>query len=243
MKYFKNEDNIIKGFQFKHFFIANQTCGMPVSTDGILLGAWAQANQDSTILDIGTGTGLLALMMAQRFKQANIIAIDIDENAVKTAQFNTAQSAWANRIKIHCCDIILWQNAHKVDTIICNPPYFTSGPVAKNATRAATRHTHCLSHETLLQVIKNNLSHQGQAHLILPTEPAEQFIQKALSLALFCHKMTDIKTTPNKPVSRKLLTLSAQKTKECLKNQLIIQDNGHYSSEFISLTKDFYLKM
>lgn len=230
-------------FQFKQFSIVDEHCGMPVSTDGVLLGAWASAQSHHHILDIGTGTGLLALMMAQRFSASHIVAIDIDEMAAKTAQFNSAQSAWSDRIKVVCADIISWKDPLFFDTIICNPPYFSSGNPALNSRRATARHTGNLAHTALLSTIKSRLTPTGNAYLILPTLEADQLLASAAEQALFCQQITTVKSTPNKPISRKLINLSLTKSMQCIENQLIIQEMGKYSDDFVALTKDFYLKM
>ncbi|WP_407332217.1 tRNA1(Val) (adenine(37)-N6)-methyltransferase [Enterovibrio sp. 27052020O] len=232
-----------KGFQFKQFSIENSDCGMPVSTDGVLLGAWANANKHDAVLDIGTGTGLLSLMMAQRFPHAHITAIDIDQQAVATARLNAEQSTWGHRIHVMQQDITQWPDSKKFDTIICNPPYFNSGEHAADVKRAMARHTDTLSHDGLLKAIKSRLSQNGHAHLILPSVEAEQLITKAISHGLYCHRLTTVKPTPNKPVSRKLITLSPVEHEKCLQNALVIQENGAYSDDFVALTKDFYLKM
>lgn len=231
-------------FQFKQFSITDNDCGMPVSTDAVLLGAWARAGSDQSILDIGTGTGVLALMMAQRFPSAQIVAIDIDEMAATTALFNSAQSAWANSINVVHGDILLWENPRRFDTIICNPPYFTAGLQANDPRRAAARHTNNLSHRDLIKALKNRLEQKkGQAHLILPSLEADNLQREAASESLFCHQITSVKSTPDKPISRKLMTLSLQEPAQCKVNQLIIQEKGKYTADFIALTKDFYLKM
>lgn len=230
-------------FQFKQFSLVKNTCGMPVSTDGILLGAWAKAKMNDNILDIGTGTGLLALMMAQRFPASHILAVDIDEEAVNTARFNVARSPWANTIKVEHTDVTAWRHPPLFETVICNPPYFDNGQRAKNEKRAQSRHTHTLSHDALLHMIQKCLTENGRAHLILPTLQADALLQNAPSFSLYCHHSTSVRTTPIKAVSRKLITLSKQITTKQLNDEIIIQEGGKYTSAFISLTKDFYLKM
>ncbi|OEE85635.1 tRNA (adenosine(37)-N6)-methyltransferase TrmM [Enterovibrio norvegicus FF-162] len=232
-----------KGFQFKQFSIDNAGCGMPVSTDGVLLGAWADAENRDNVLDIGTGTGLLSLMMAQRFPHAHITALDIDQQAVESARLNAEQSAWNKRIIVMHQDITQWQDAVKFDTIICNPPYFNSGEQATDSKRAMARHTDTLSHDSLLKVIKTHLFPNGHAHLILPSVEAEQLITKAIHYGLYCQRVTSVKPTSTKPVSRKLITFSPVEQEKCLQTTLVIQENGAYSDDFVALTKDFYLKM
>ncbi|WP_028023869.1 tRNA1(Val) (adenine(37)-N6)-methyltransferase [Enterovibrio calviensis] len=232
-----------KGFQFKQFSIVDKGCGMPVSTDGVLLGAWANAGEHDTVLDIGTGTGLLSLMMAQRFPQSHITAIDIDEHAVNSAKENSEQSAWKHRINIVLQDIICWHDGPQFDTIICNPPYFNSGEQASDQRRATARHTDTLSHDSLLKVIKAHLFPHGQAHLILPSVEADQLIAKARDYDLHCQRLTSVKPTAVKPVSRKLVTLTVAQPDERQENMLVIQEDGAYTADFVALTRDFYLKM
>ncbi|MDD1794151.1 methyltransferase [Enterovibrio sp. ZSDZ42] len=232
-----------KGFQFKQFSIVDNGCGMAVSTDGVLLGAWADAGEHNAVLDIGTGTGLLSLMMAQRFPHAQITAIDIDQHAVNCARDNSEQSAWQNRINVIHQDIIQWRNGPLFDTIICNPPYFNSGEQASDQRRATARHTDTLSHDSLLKVIKAHLFPHGQAHLILPSVEADQLSAKAHEHDLYCQRLTLVKPTPAKPVSRKLMTLTATKPDKCQENTLVIQEDGAYTVDFVALTRDFYLKM
>ncbi|GAL19594.1 tRNA (adenine37-N(6))-methyltransferase TrmN6 [Vibrio maritimus] len=141
---------------------------MPVSTDGVLLGAWARFHSSDTLLDIGTGTGLLTLMLAQRFIDAAITAVDIDETAIVDATYNIQHSPWHKRITVLLCDILAQPFEHTFDGIICNPPYFNSGETAKNSQRATARHTHTLSHEHLLDRCDKLLNKEGSASFVLP---------------------------------------------------------------------------
>ncbi len=140
-----------KSFKFKQFSIEGGQSGMPVSTDGVLLGAWSFDHRPANILDIGTGTGLLALMCAQRFPHSQIEAIDIDEYAYMAASANVKASPWRDQITVRQLDILESKFDQCFEGIICNPPYFNSGEHSQHSQRATARHTHTLNHESLIQ--------------------------------------------------------------------------------------------
>lgn len=232
-------------FHFKQFHVNDHGCGMPVSTDGVLLGAWATFAEQGRIIDIGTGSGLLALMAAQRTTTSRIDAIEIDHQAALAAQHNIAHSPWHERI--HCIenDITVWlktQPANSVDTIICNPPYFNFGQQAEQNHRATARHTNSFSHQQLLSTLNYLLTEEGIANIILPCYEGQCLIDAAASINLFCIKRCDVQSTEKKKPLRVLLQLSKRQT-PCVRQQLCIHKNGDYSPEFKALTKDFYLKM
>nr|WP_192867652.1 methyltransferase [Thaumasiovibrio occultus] len=232
-------------FQFKQFYVDHADCGMPVSTDGILLGAWAALDNATHVLDIGTGTGLLALMAAQRNPHAQISAVEIDDTAYLVASKNIAASPWSSRIHLYLTDVRQWpQQPRCFDHIICNPPYFTSGETANKANRAIARHVDTLSHTHLLEKIHALLASKGRASLILPTYEGEQLLTQLPQIGLDCTRLCQIKATDKKPFSRLLIELvNNESCVETEISQLIIQQQGHYSAEFTALTWPFYLKM
>lgn len=236
--------NKTKDFHLKQFSIYGGHSGMAVSTDGILLGAWANISNPnhSSILDIGTGTGLLALMCAQRSQQSQITAIDIDDDAIKAAQYNVDNSPWSKRIKVIKAPAQQLKSKQQFDHIVCNPPYFNSGVTSDWQARATARHTHTLPHSELLIACAKLLTPSGSANFILPKAEGEAFIQLALEQGWFVKRLCQVNTTEHKPGYRLLFTLTRDQT-ECQNSQLTIHQADGYSALFIQLTRDFYLKM
>ena len=215
---------------------------MPVSTDGVLLGAWIDIDQARSILDIGTGTGLLSLMCVQRFPESTVTAIEIDHMAAEAALQNFSQSAWSDRLELIQKNILEWESPSAFDTIICNPPYFNFGEQSPSAQRATARHTDSLNHRDLLAKSWNVLKPRGKANFILPEFEGEQFIQLALSMGWYLSRLCRVKPNENKPINRLVFEISKNQC-HCQESELTIRHSGSYSSEFIALTKEFYLKM
>ncbi len=215
---------------------------MPVSTDGVLLGSWAYVENINTLLDIGTGTGLLALMSAQRNDQLAITAVDIDRSAIESAQYNFQASPWQERLKLLEGNILELNFDSQYDGIVCNPPYFNSGEQSANEQRAIARHTNSLSHHALLRRCYDLTTPSGLASFILPLVEGEQFIALASDLNWYIRRLCYVKTTKTKDPSRLLIELSKVKA-EPQESTLTIHSNDGYSDEFRSLTQNFYLKM
>ena len=234
-----------KDFTFKQFHIGAFQCGMPVSTDAVLLGAWANIESANAILDVGCGTGLLSIMSAQRNAVAKIKAIEIEINAVNAAKQNSINSPWRDRISVEQIAVQDFaKNAQFFDFIICNPPYFNSGETSQNNQRAQARHTTTLSHSDLLQSCSLLLTSKGRANFVLPKVEGDKFVSLAEGSDLQLSRITYVKTTAKKEVSRVLIELTKQgQAMTCEPSQILINDKTGYSDEFIALTNLFYLNM
>lgn len=230
-------------FKFKQFTIWHDKCAMKVGTDGVLLGAWVQINDSKRILDIGTGTGLISLQLAQRSINSEITAIEIDKAAAEQARENIAHSPWLNRIKVICCDFRDYQTEDKFDLIVSNPPYFTDALKCPDKQRRLARHTGELNYELLFHRSANLLTEQGSISIIIPSEAEKNVIETAGKYKLFLFQRLRVYTKPEKPCRRVLLSFSLQE-KECTEEELCIETVHHqYAPEYIALTKEFYLKM
>ena len=238
----KSERIQTKGFKFKQFSIHGGESGMPVSTDGVMLGAWANCTPQNKILDIGTGTGLLALMCAQRFPSAQITALDIEITAIEAAKQNFAQSPWSDRLSLHHSDVLQFEPEHRFERIICNPPYFNNGEQSKQSQRATARHTDTLQHSALLNRCHELLTEEGTANFVLPITEGEQFITMALQQGWHLSRLCRVQPSQKKPVHRLLFELAKQAC-DTQETYLIIHSSQGYSDDFIQLTREFYLKM
>ena len=233
-----------KGFTFKQFHIDHSRCAMKVGTDGTLLGAWATLPSDGTILDIGTGTGLIAIMAAQRSKNSKITAIDIDEDCVLQARENVAASPWPDHIEVIHSALQDFTPAQKFDCIISNPPYFIDSQLSPDAARSTARHTATLPFEELVSGVKRLLADDGHFSLILPPPEMERFRSVARG-ELFTVRECHVWSTPTSGVRRIMAELQTKPPSELpITEKIIIEENGRhqYSDEYRLLTRDFYLK-
>jgi len=218
---------------------------MKVGTDGVLLGVWADVSSVKNCLDIGTGTGLISLIIAQRCN-AIIDAIEINKNSFDEAKENFDNSKWSHRINAFHSSFqeFYKSSSKKYELIITNPPYFKNSLKSEDIGRNLARHNDELSLDDLLSGLVKLLNPSGKFCLILPTEQLEDFKKMALEKKLFCKKQTNVRTTPTKDAKRVLLEFRL-KDSPLINEELIIEQNGRhqYSDEYINLTKDFYLNM
>lgn len=229
-------------FKFKQFSIHHNNTGMKVGTDGVLLGAWISI-REGNILDIGTGTGLIAIMLAQRSKKTLIDALEVEDEAYKQAKENIAACNWKNRISTHHIPAQNFKPTTKYDLIISNPPFFLASTKAPNEERNTARHTDSLSFDDLIASVIRLLNSDGIFSLILPINEAELFTDLATTQHLFLNKKCVIKPNPTKSAKRVLMEFSFSKT-DIVSEELTIETatRHQYTKEYISLTQDFYLK-
>jgi tRNA1Val (adenine37-N6)-methyltransferase len=230
-------------FQFKQFKVEQRLSAMKVGTDGVLLGSWADISDAIDILDIGTGTGLIALMLAQRQTKAQIDAVEIDKDAYTQAQENFLNSKWANRLRVYNTAIQEFRSDKKYDFIVSNPPYFENSFLAKGDKRNLARHNDSLKSKELLESVSKLLKPGGVFSLILPFDACKVFIEEALVNTLYVNKVCNVYPTSNSDIKRVLLEFSFIK-KELFEEEITIEPikRHEYSQEYINLTKEFYLK-
>lgn len=231
-------------FQFKQFTVWHDKCAMKVGTDGVLLGAWTSVQDARRILDVGTGTGLVALMLAQRsLPNAYIIALEIDEAAAKQAEENITLSPWQNRISVLQKDFKLYQSSEKFDVIVSNPPYFVDSLGCPDQQRNAARHNGSLTYEELLQGVAQLLSKEGTFTIVIPADVADRVKKIAITYHLHAVRQLNVTTKPGDSPKRILITFSFDK-KDCLVGELLTELARHqYSEEYRMLTKEYYLRM
>jgi tRNA1Val (adenine37-N6)-methyltransferase len=240
-------------FDFKHFSIEQDRTAMKVGTDGVLLGAWASLeHQPFSILDIGTGTGLIALMLAQRSNAELIDALEIDEDAYEQAVENFENSDWGDRLFCYHASFDEFveemqdegmEEEEKYDLIISNPPFYSADYSSGDAKRDQARFAEALPFEELLEGVSLLLSKRGKFAVVIPASEEEQFLKIGNRFGLYPQRMTRVKGTPDSPVKRCLLEMSFLEL-QLSEDELVIETARHqYTPEYIDLVKDFYLKM
>lgn len=232
------------GFQCKKFYVAHDQCAMKVGTDGLLLGAFApQPEPGGAILDIGAGSGLISLMLAQRSLAANAIdAIELDSAAAAQAMRNVANSPWPTAVQLIKGDILTYHSAKRYRLIVSNPPFFQQSLLPMDKKRSQARHTGSLPLDALLAKAAELLHAEGIFSFILPLAEAEAMLQQALAQGWYLAQRLEVRSKAHKPVRRLLLSLSKQKQKATASSLIIHQADGGYSAEYKALLQDFYLK-
>ena len=233
-------------FYFKQFTIHQDKCPMKIGTDGVLLGAWADVTEAKLALDIGTGSGVIAIMLAQRAPHVRVHAVEIDAASFEQAQENMGRSPWSDRLDAHHAAIqdFARQAPLQYEHIVSNPPFFSGGTFSQNNSRTNVRHTIKLPHGDLLNAVRTLLSPDGKFSVVLPYIEGLRFQELAQSYHLHCTRMTEVFPRPGKQVERLLMQFELEK-KPLLQDSLVIQQEkgSEWTEEYVRLTGGFYLNM
>lgn len=229
-------------FHFRQFSVQHDRCEMKVGTDGVLLGAWVDLTRAKNVLDIGTGCGLIALMLAQRSAELTIQAVEIDKDAAEQAAENIRRSIWADRINVHNIAVQDYLPQTQFDLIITNPPYFNRSLEPPNKKRNTVRHTSTLSYDQLLFAVVRWLLPNGRFSLILPFTEGILFTELALQYSLFCTRRFQFRTRKEKPIERTLLEFQRE-SRTIEEGEILLYESGsNWSNAYTDLTSAFYLK-
>jgi tRNA1Val (adenine37-N6)-methyltransferase len=229
-------------FSFKQFTVYQDKCSFKVGTDGVLLGTCADLSGVRTVLDIGTGTGLIALMIAQR-SEAKIIAIEPEISSFKQVRQNIENSKWGKRINVRNTDLQNYDpGTMKFDLIVTNPPYFTDSLRNPDPGKAASRHSDKLTNDELLKGVSRLLEENGRFQLIMPYVEGNILIAVAQEYGFYCNNILKIKSLPTSEIKRLILTFSKKRLQA--KERFLTIEHGRrheFTEEYKNLTKDFYL--
>ena len=235
-----------KPFQFKEFSIEQDRCAMKIGTDGVLLGAWTSVQDAYSILDIGAGTGILALMLAQRSDAEQIDALEIDEDAYEQCVDNFENSSWADRLFCYHAALDEFTEEmedEKYDLIISNPPFYTEDYKSGDAARNMARFAESLPFEELIKFVSELLSDEGSFAVIIPYSEEKYFLKLSEKVNLFPNRITRVRGTKNTPLKRSLLQLSFSE-KPFSSNELILEVSRHkYTQDYQKMVAPFYLKL
>jgi tRNA1Val (adenine37-N6)-methyltransferase len=232
-----------KPFRFKQFEVHHSRSAMRVGTDAVLLASWADLNDTKRILDVGTGTGVIALMCTQRNQNVLVEAIEIHEGSAEDARLNFEISPWKNRLRLHTGDFLKIVSGEKFDRIISNPPYFSQSLRASDPDRSAARHDDYLPADAFLRQCKKLLSESGAVALILPSTQLERWMEEATKVGLRPYRICHVFTQAHKDSARVMIEFSFTAGSEPKMESLLIQKSpGEFSEAYKNLTKEFYMK-
>jgi tRNA1Val (adenine37-N6)-methyltransferase len=232
-------------FRFKQFSVEDDRSTMRVGTDAVLLGCWAEPGPARSILEIGTGCGVIALMMAQR-TQCRIDAIDIDAESIEQARGNFLDSPWKDNLNAVCVSLqdIVASSGRKYDLIVANPPFFTGSLKPPDARRTTARHTTRLSPEELLAGVRHLLSNDGSFCVILPATEGMKFIATAEQEGLLHQRLMKVSPKVGKPVNRLLCMFTRHHCGKPVSEDLMIrQEDGNFTNEYIAFTHEYYFSL
>lgn len=236
----------MKPFKFKQFTINQDKCAMKIGTDGVLLGAWTSIDKNPfSVLDIGSGTGILSLMLAQRSNAEIIDAIEIDDDAYEQCVDNFEQSLWGDRLFCYHASLeeFVEEIEDKYDLIICNPPFFSEKYKTENTQRDLARFQDAMPFNHLVESVSKLLSENGILSVIIPFKEGQVFIEFAKKSNLFPNRISHVQGNSTSEIKRSLVEFSFSKKDLKIENLIIETERHQYTEDYINLTKDFYLKM
>ena len=232
-----------KVFRFKQFSVLNDKTAMKVGTDGVLLGAWCNVNDAKRILDVGTGSGVISLMIAQRNNNAAILGIDIDIDSVSEARINFDNSPWRNRLSAEVADFNEFSASCSFDLIVSNPPFFTNGVLPPDSSRKQARHNTSLSFTQLICHSAKLLMPTGILAFIAPAECVDEIRKAVVIEKLHIRRLTHVIPVEGASPKRIMIEISREDVTTVFDTIIIQLANREYSPDYVSLTRDFYLKM
>ena len=229
-------------FHFKHFSLYHHRSTMKVGTDAILLGRWVEVDPNDVVLDIGTGCGLLPLMLSQK-GVAYVDAVDIDKSSVEEATINFQASKWRDKLKAYHSDIVEFQSEKQYDLIVSNPPFFNHFSKCDSERKSRARHNDAgLSYAVLCGEVCRLMSPQGRFALVLPVDVSDTFLEEAEEAGLFLHKRMTIIPIEGKEPNRVNLELGFEMIPEIKEETFVIRDaNKQFTAQYNAFLKDFYL--
>lgn len=231
-------------FHFKKFSIDDSTAAMKIGTDSVLLGAWTPCGKDTRILDIGSGSGILAIMMAQRTNKTEIDAVEIEPEAADLARKNVQLSPWSNRIHVFSSSVQDFSSKAntKYSLVISNPPFFTDSLKTPDKARNVARHNDILPVTDLLKITADLLTESGKAAFIIPSDAYKNWTLEASNRCLYPAYITRVKSSHNHHPHRVMVVFTRDKKTEIIDNELAIYSlKDVYTNEYRELTKEFYL--
>lgn len=231
-------------FRFKKFEVSHSRSSMKVGVDGVLIGCWVRASEAGTILDVGTGCGVVALICAQRFPEASIRGIDIDAESVDEANFNFNNSLFSGRLQAEIKDFLEMPETERFDLIISNPPFFSSGVKSVETAREKARHELSLPLSALIVKARRLMTDMGVLALVLPVDRFEDLVEATRLNGLCISRQTTVKGHPDAPAKRILVEITAAKENEDRREEselTMMQEGTTPTDEYRQLTKDFYL--
>jgi tRNA1Val (adenine37-N6)-methyltransferase len=230
-------------FHFKQFSVSHERSTHKIGTDAVLLGAWVKTGNAKRILDIGTGSGVIALMLAQKSSAgAQIDAVELDQQDVEQAKENVSNSPWPSKVIVHHTAVQDFFPERKYDLIVSNPPYFVNSWLPPDEKRGKARHTQELSFDKLLSASVRLLDESGKLAVILPYKEGQTFVELARSFGLILARQLTFQSRKHKPIERLMLEFQFQESPTSQEHLILHDDGEAWSADYRNLTKDFYLK-